>query len=225
MQKQIDSTIGQFPEQFPLPPGGNISTIAAGVPQFEIGSWMGTEALIRFIPPVDLGSNIGKFSFWGFGLKHSISQYFLKDPNAPAEERSFDLAVQAVYQGTHLTNTIGLTEAQLTSNSTMWDINLQASKSFAGILDVYTGFSLEFININAQYKFTLPRSVQYALHMIPNPDSDPVDTVAQIANIKLKDTNFKWIIGAAKQFGIFNIFIDYNISKFNIFTGGVEVRL
>ena len=72
----LDKYVNQFPEEFSLPKGADLSTFVAAIPQFEIGSLWGTEALIRFIPPIDMGENIGKFAFWGFGLKHSLSQYF-----------------------------------------------------------------------------------------------------------------------------------------------------
>ena len=80
LQDTILTTISQFPTNFTLPQGGNINTMIAGVPQIEIGSLWGTELLIRFIPPVNLGENIGDFAFWGLGLKHSITQYFENPP-------------------------------------------------------------------------------------------------------------------------------------------------
>ena len=50
----------------------------------------------------------------------------------------------------------------------------------------------------------------------------PGDTKPQTVNYDLSDNNIKFIIGVAKPIGSFTIFLDYNISKFNIFTAGVD---
>ncbi|MFW6276860.1 MAG: DUF6588 family protein, partial [Bacteroidota bacterium] len=158
IRDSVSSILSQFPSVFDLAPGADISTIFVGIPQIEVGSFMGTEALIRFIPPIYMGKNIGDFAFWGIGLKHSISQYFNK--------RHFDLAVQGVYQGTHLENTIGVTNAELTADATIFNFNIQASKEFENILDVYTGFSYDMITINSSYVYTLPVTVQWDLGLL-----------------------------------------------------------
>ncbi|NLO19686.1 MAG: hypothetical protein GX121_07420 [Ignavibacteria bacterium] len=239
MQDSILTIIKGFPETFTLPEGANMSSLIAAVPQFEIGSFYGTELLIRFIPPVNMGKNIGDFAFWGFGLKHSISQYFLDNPNGSAKEREFDLAFQVVYQGTHLENTVGVTNAELKADATFWNFNLQASKSFDFGMDIYTGLSYETVNINSQYKYLLPQETQAQLgllrtdkdengHIIyiypAEPPEYPGDTNPQLAKMKFDDQNIKFTLGVAKQIGPINIFVDYNISKFNIFTGGIEYR-
>ena len=227
LQDTILTTISQFPTNFTLPQGGNINTMIAGVPQIEIGSLWGTELLIRFIPPVNLGENIGDFAFWGLGLKHSITQYFENPP--------LDLAVQGVYQGTHLKNKIGVTNSELTANATILNFNINASKNFKDIIEVYSGFSFEYIQINSEFKYYLPVEVQAQLGMLrydpsipiiypPEPPEYPGDTDPQTAVIELNDNNFKWVIGLAKQVGPVRFFLDFNISKFNIFTGGIEYR-
>lgn len=225
-RQTILDAISNFPETFSLAEGANINTIYAFVPQFEIGSLWGTELLVRFVPPVYLGENIGDFAFWGLGLKHSISQYFYKNEN----DRPFDLAIQAVYQGTHLENKIGVTQAQLKANASMFDVNIQASKYFEGLFDIYTGISFEYIDIDAQYKYTLPVEQQWQLGLLrtsaspPEPPEFPGDTKPQYANIAIDDFNVKWVVGIAKQIGPIAIFADFNLSKFSIFTGGIEYR-
>jgi hypothetical protein len=42
--------------------------------------------------------------------------------------------------------------------------------------------------------------------------------------VRADDTNIKWTIGAAAQFGIVRVFADYSVSGFNIFTGSVSVQ-
>ena len=61
-------------------PGGlDLSGFEIAVPQLTIGNVKGTRAIIRYIA-LDLGnSELGEFSYIGYGLQHSISQW-LSDP-------------------------------------------------------------------------------------------------------------------------------------------------
>ncbi len=223
-QDTVLSKVDAFPWYVTLPSGGNMSAIAAMVPQVEIGSLFGTELLVRCIPPVDLGKYIGKFSFWGLGLKHSISQYFPESSYRIDEQGFrqpapiFDLCLQFVGQGSHLTNTVGETNAELTANAVMWDANIHASKSIPGILDVYTGLSYEKLYINSSYLFYIPIEIQHQI----SPDFK--DTKPQSVNLEVDDDNFKFVIGAKRDFGRLTIYLDYNVSKFDIFTGGIQYR-
>lgn len=251
MQDSVLNAVTALPAFFTLPQGGNINTIFASVPQVEIGSLFGTELLLRGIPPVYMGENIGDFAFWGIGIKHSISQYFnqnyydsetrSEDPFLPKEipnlgRNAFNLAVQLVYQGTHLENTVGVTNSELKSNATFWNFNIHASQNIEGIVDIYSGFSLETMSISTDFTYYLPVEVQGQLGlllMIYYPDGTsfigdtdpengyPGDTEPQYSTIKIKDTNIKWVIGAAKEIGPIVIFADFSISQFNIFTGGI----
>lgn len=231
----IMKAIGNFPEVFELPRGLNIKQIFAGIPQLEIGSLYGTELLIRFIPKVNLGQNIGKFSFWGVGLKHSISQYIYKPV--------IDVAFQIAMQGTRLTNRIGVTNAELIANAKFWNANLHISRRVAKGIEFYSGFSFERLEINSDYTFYLPATVQYQLglyyhydngtpndptddYLAPNPElgytGDPYPPMNK--NVVVRDNNWKWTIGAIGNFGPFAIFADYNISKVNIFSFGIMYR-
>lgn len=230
----LDNALAGLPPNLDLPPGSNINTVAAAIPQVEIGAVLGTELLVRFIPPVRLSETIGDFSFWGVGLKHSISQY-INDP-------WLDIAAQVVYQGTTLENTVGATNAKLTSKATFWNGNIHASKRF-GAFTAFSGFSVENVDISADYVYSLPRSLQASLKLIvwkdangdgqaqddeyvPDPQNGyPGDTKPQKSTVALNDTNMKWTIGGAVQLGPVSIFADYSISKFNIFSGGIGVSL
>lgn len=218
--------IAGFPNYFSLPTGGNINTVFAAIPQLEIGSFYGTELLLRFVPPVKIDKNVGLFAFWGVGLKHSLSQYF--------DKREVDAAIQVVYQGSHLENSIGVTNAELTSDAKIFNINLQVSKSYEGILDIFGGISYETISIASSYKYVLPVETQMQLGLLRNPGTPeilprpeppewPGDTNPQSAQYNLSDSNIKATVGIAKQAGPVTFFVDYSISKFNILSGGIDV--
>lgn len=224
-QNVLDSLLGALtlPPYLTLPPGVDMSFLIAAVPQFEIGSLWGTEALIRFVPPVEFDKNVGKFSFWGFGLKHSISQYF--------REPLFDAAIQAVYQGTNLTNTVGFTESKLEASATIWSGNIHVSKELWERVAFYTGFNYEYIDVTSTYTYVLPQEVQIALGLLPTPPpgepavptaEQPGDQNPQTSVVTVNNTNFKWTIGASVFWGPMRLAVDYSVSRFNIFSAGLS---
>lgn len=62
------------PDQL-LPGGLDISTVFFAVPQVTIGLFMGTEINIRYLPEIEISSDIGSIDLTGFGISHSIDQY------------------------------------------------------------------------------------------------------------------------------------------------------
>lgn len=222
---EVYKTLDGMPIYFTLPQGSGLNTMQFAVPQIEIGSYFGTEILIRYIPKINYGQTIGDFGFFGFGIKHSISQYFFEFD----QERTFDLAVQFAYQNSTLHNIFGTTNAELNSNANIFNFNIQASKSFKDIIDVYTGISFEQIDIKADFLYTLPIEVQSQLGLVDkdhnnavNPPQFPGDTKPQSTTLKVDDFNIKWILGVKKDFGPLAVFISYNLSKFDIFNGGLQ---
>ena len=99
-----------------------------------IGNIMGTQAVIRYIPIPDM-NNVPKSTFWGVGLRHSISQYL---PNVPV-----DLAASAFYQQ--------LTIGDLMEEKTL-NFSGEASKSFS-ILTIYGGVQYESATMTLDYDY------------------------------------------------------------------------
>jgi len=243
LKTQVDSVARLLPNAtFELPPGLNISSLIAAVPQIEIGSFMGTEVLVRFIPTLDWGEAIGKFGFWGVGLKHSISQYF--NPSDNPEERIFDLAVQAVYQSTTLDNTYGESRSNIRSDAQIMSINIQGSKTFftgsgTYLFDVYGGAGFESLNIDAKLTSYLPVTLQSELGLrtpktcfevdgqwaVVDPSRGCFgDDQARIDDLSLKNSSYRATLGVTRKFGPVSIFFDYSLSNFNIISGGIQAQ-
>ncbi len=225
-RKRIDSAVIKLPSMLALPPGQNMSTLFAAVPQLEIGSLYGTELLLRYIPPVRWDTSVGHFSFFGVAVKHSLSQY-LNDPG-------FHMALQVGYQATHLTNTVGVTQAELDATAEFFDVNIHASKSIKGWFDLYTGIDYATVDIKSKYSYLLPQEVQVSLGLreVVNEEVQPADpargypgdNVIQVSESKFSDATFKWTFGVLKEIGSFGICLDYSVSKFNVFSAGLSYR-
>ena len=104
-------------------------------PQLRIGNILGTEAIFRYVPIPEI-DKFPKVTLFGFGLRHSISQYL---PTAPV-----DIAAAFFYQ----TFDIGeIFEANA------FNIGAQASKSFS-VLTVYGGLQYETSTMKVTYAYT-----------------------------------------------------------------------
>jgi hypothetical protein len=244
LKANLLNTLLQFPDYYTLPEGANLSRIIIGVPQLEIGSLYGTELLIRFIPPINWGPTIGDFAFWGIGLKHSVSQYL--------PERWFDAALQVVYQGTSLKNEVGVTKAQIKANASIWSFNLHLGKEIETLdeegkiltsFGCFAGLSYDMLNINSNYSFLLPVETQLQLGLLEreqigiDKDGNPVwrmkppnanfpgDNQTQSLDLALSDKQFKATLGLVAQYKMVRLFAQFNFSKFDVLTAGLQVIL
>jgi len=231
--RSLQDAISRLPNEVALPPGQNMMLLPLSVPQVELGTLFGTELLMRYIPALNWGNNIGQFGFWGLGLKHSLSQYLT---NAP-----FELAAQGLIQSTSLTNTIGVTGARLEANATTYSLNLHASKRW-GFFEVFGGLSYDRFDIRADYTFTLPFELQVQLNLLRPVDRNgtieyiadpangyPGDTQPQTRGASLSAQNLRWTAGVSVYVGSLSIFADFNQSSFtnvasSMITAGVEVK-
>lgn len=114
-----------------FPGGFDVESLNFATPQLRVGSFHGTEALLRFliVEVGDLGLN--DLSLWGLGIRHSLSQYFDHPP--------LDVSVSALYQRFSMRlDQIGRQDV----DTKAWSVGLQASRSYGGV-EPYLGFSMD----------------------------------------------------------------------------------
>ncbi|MBK9248378.1 MAG: hypothetical protein IPM69_09770 [Ignavibacteria bacterium] len=99
-----------------------------------------------------------------------------------------------------------MTNAELISDGTMFSVNVQASKSYEDIIDVFGGLSYETISIASSYKYLLPAETQMQLGLlrnpgdpaikpVPKPPEWPGDDSPQTAYYNLSNSNIKLTLG------------------------------
>lgn len=130
---------GDEATSFAFPGGFDLNSFALAVPQLRIGSYMGTEALVRYIAINTGDVEIGNISLMGFGLRHNINQYF--GPEFPV-----DLAGGFFWQSFKLGD--GLLEANAMS------FGVQASKRYGttAAIEPYMGVSLDSFGMDVSYE-------------------------------------------------------------------------
>ena len=116
-------------------PGGAWDTdfFPLAVPQITVGSFLGTEAMVRYFKYNH--SDIGEIKLSGFGLRHSLSQYI---PLFPIH------VALGIYRQTFKIGDI--VEAR-----TMY-YGLQASKKLA-VITLYAGYGIESCKLDLNYTY------------------------------------------------------------------------
>jgi hypothetical protein len=131
--------------EFTFPGGFDLNSFALAVPQLRIGSFGGTEALFRYFAFDQGDVELGNVSLFGFGLRHSISQYL--GPDFPVH-----LAGGFFWQRLD----VGENDAgdDLISSRAL-SIGVQGSKRYgrgALMLEPYAGLSLDRFSMDLSYQ-------------------------------------------------------------------------
>ena len=190
---QVKLVTGSGGTQFAFPGGFNLNSFALAVPQLRIGSVMGTQALIRYIAFNIGDEELGNISLFGFGLRHSISQYL--SPAFPV-----DLAGGFFWQS------LNIGENQQGSSllsSSAFTVGVQASRRFV-VIEPYAGLSLDRHSVDVAYTSDVAGS-----ELDIDLDFEATSTLHLTLGLCLNLTYFK-------------AYIDYNVaSQSSLSFGGV----
>ncbi|MEJ5263130.1 MAG: DUF6588 family protein [Ignavibacterium sp.] len=181
------------------PSGLGLKNIPLGIYQVA-GSLFGTELMIRYFP--NIKQEDIRAGFWGFGLKHEISRYF---PLLP-----LDISVQILYNKLNLESTSSDPTDYVKFDTKNFAFNVHASKTFAGLVVVYTGLQYESSTLDVGYYFKDPDGVFPSL-------------AGRIYNLKVDgDNHFRSTVGAALQLSFFVLNFDINITRQTTLSAGMS---
>jgi hypothetical protein len=182
---------GDEETSFAFPGGFSLNSFAIAVPQVRIGAVRGTEALIRYFA-IDTGDvEIGDISLYGFGLRHSISQYM--GPAPPV-----DVAAGFFWQSFKLGDDL--------IDATAFTVGVQASKRFgtgAVSAEPYAGVSVDMFSMDVAY------------------DSDALGEIEPIDLSFESDTSFRLTAGLSLRLAFLTANGEYCIANQNSFAFGV----
>ncbi|HTX19239.1 MAG TPA: DUF6588 family protein [Bacteroidota bacterium] len=174
----------------------NVNIVPLAAPQLSLGTFVGTQFTFRYLPSVKINSDIGEFKYFGFGVQHNPGVWF---PTPLPVDLSASFFTQTLDVGTIFS-----------TKATAYGINV--SKRFGpGALNItpYAGFMLESSKMTFTYDYNAP---------IPNTTL----TTKQHINFELDGENTsRVVVGLSLKLLFLNINADYNIAKYNSFTGGV----
>lgn len=182
--------------------GGMLTTDIAPlfVPQLGIGTFFGTDLVLRWLPPIEI-NEYGKLSFFGIGIRHSLTQYIPAFP--------FDISGQAAWQAFGFTDSAGRKFIEASALA----FNLTASKGF-GIFSFYSGLQYERLNIDVDYIYYPPPSSNN-----PNPNPIHIDFDMQGEN------DVRFFLGSAVKLGPVALNLDYSFASYSVLTAGLGISL
>jgi hypothetical protein len=193
-----DTTLTIPAKAFPLGIGGvpdiqKLSILPLGAPQLTIGTVMGTQLTFRYLPNLNT-SGTGKLSYFGFGIAHNPGIWF-------PTPLPVDLSAS------YFTQTLKF-DPYIVAKASAFGVNV--SKQFGpGILNAtpYAGFLIESSKMTFSYTPTATLAA---------------GVVAPPINFELDGANTSRIVlGVSFKLVFININADYDIGKYNSFTGGV----
>ena len=115
-----------------FPAGMNVKMIPFAIPQLSIGSVYGTDLTFRFIT-FNLGEDFGDLNVFGWGVRHSISQYLKKLP--------VDIALGVYNQSFKVGDIV---------SANAWLVSAQASKRVM-LFTFYGGLGYENTKLDLEY--------------------------------------------------------------------------
>lgn len=166
------------------------------VPQIGIGSFMGTDVTLRYLPRIGY-QDFGSIGFIGFGVRHSISQYIPLFP--------ISLSGQVMWQKLSIEDG----ENNEVFGASAFAGNVVASKSLL-LVTVYGGLQVERSSVDVAYMFD------------PGVPSLP----AQQIEFGLTGGNvFRAVGGFALNFGPMLVNFDAGVGNSTVVSGGVGLSL
>lgn len=166
----------------------NLPILPLGAPQLSIGTFYGTAVSFRFLPSIQLNSDLGSVNYFGFGIQHNPAIWM--DTPLPVD-LSIGFYTQSLKVGTIF-------------NSTATAFGLNVSRTFGpAMLNVtpYAGLMFESSNITVNYKQHVDTQV------------GPQDLEV---SFDLKGENSaRFTLGASFTLAIINLNVDYSFAKYN----------
>ncbi len=174
---------------------GDAPALPLVAPQFSIGTVYGTMATFRFLPSVEVG-DLGKFSYFGFGLQHNPSM-FIPVP--------LPVDVSAAF----FTQSLKVGDIFKASATTF---GLYASKTFGWGISItpFAGFAIESSSVDVAYDVNLATSV-------------PGVTVPSKVSFSANGENkTRLTVGASIKLALLNLSVDYSLAKYNAASLGLN---
>lgn len=204
-------TLSLDPEMIILPVAGfgdfleKISFLPFAAPQISVGTVLGTRAVFRYIPDIEIPGtesieDIGKFSWFGYGIQHNPAA--LLKANLPIDV-SAGFFKQTIKLGDIL---------QVKTTAFGFNVSKRLGSRFFNITP-YGGYMLErsFIEVKYNFRVDVPGEIE--------PQEQEIE-------LELEGENRSRItLGLSLRLLLFNINADYNIGKYNSMTVGLMLAI
>ncbi len=191
-------------QQIELPIAGfgdlaEVNILPMAAPQLTIGTLIGTQAVIRYLPATAINEDLGKVSYFGFGVQHNPFVWF------GGTIMPVDVAVGFYQQTASVGDLFSL-------SATAYGVNV--SKQFGSRffnVTPYAGYLVEQASMEVNYQYIV---------------DTPTGPKAQQVKFKLEGENkSRFLVGLNVRFLLVNLNVDYNFGKYQSITAGLNFAL
>jgi hypothetical protein len=172
----------------------DLSFMPLAGPQLTVGTFLGSQVSVRYLPWFELNSEIGKFSCLGFGIMHNPGVWF---PNPLPLDIGLGFFTQTMKAGDYLKATA--TQVSIFAGKTIGPSMLSISP--------YAGISWERSSISVDYKHTF---------------ETPAGPTTQEISFDMKgDKSVSFTVGGTLKISFVSLNVDFSLATYNIFSAGV----
>jgi hypothetical protein len=191
---QITLNIGGLGDYLP-----DASFLPYAAPQLSVGTIMGTRAVFRYVPEISVTEDIGRFSWFGWGIQHNPGVFF---PTPLPVDVSICFAQQTIKLGDILE-----------ADTTAYGLNVSKKLGVGPIsITPYAGYLIEKSKFHFTYDFTLDEGMPWEQNI-------PLDFTMEGEN------QSRITVGVCLKLLMFNINADYNIGNYNSVTVGILIGI
>lgn len=199
-----------------------LNAVPTPMVQVGVGLPFNTDIKARFVPKLTFDDSVDA-SLIGFGLQHSLSQYFKPMDNLP-----LNVSVLAAFTNMKVVynmddedpnDNVQITNAATEFKMNSWTVQALASLDFK-IVTVYGS-----VGYNAG-KSTAKMKGEYTLTYDIVDENDVYygtveDSIKDPVNIDFESTGVRATLGARLNLGVFKIFADYTLQEYNTASAGI----
>ena len=177
----------------------NTSTAPLAVPQVGVGTVLGTDAQLRYLPETSI-RGYGSVSLIGLSVRHSLSQHV---PDAPV-----NVALQGTWQRLTLSGSEESQNLGETLDASGWALNAQVSKDIPVLpITFYGGLQYEQFGVEVNYTFRA------------NGETSTIAFDQDAAG------NARALAGARVTLAVIELNVDYALGSANTVSAGVGLAL
>jgi hypothetical protein len=191
-----------------LPFGGfgdlaEINLLPLAAPHLTLGTVQGTQLSLRYLPAVEISSDLGDFQYFGFGIQHNPMIWL---------ERSLPVDVALSF----FTQRMEVGEL-FESRSTALGVNASKTLGWRFLnLTPYAGLMLEDASMKVKYDFIVDVPIEV----------DPSGQMVQPISLDLESENtMRLTLGTNLRLGIVNWNLDYSLAKYSALSMGISLAL
>lgn len=191
-------------QQIQLPVAGfgelaEVNLLPLATPQVTVGTVMGTQAVLRYLPSTAINDDLGKLSYFGFGIQHNPLVWLGGFPFP------VDVAVGFYRQNAALGDVFSL-------KATAYGLNIskQFGTRFFNITP-YAGYLVEQATMQVNYAYVV---------------DTPGGPISQEIAFELEGENkSRIVLGINLRFLLINLNLDYNLGTYDSITAGLNLAL